>query len=298
MTRQRVFFKKEDIVNLKKQMNRGKTACLFLILILASFPLLSSAESIRLKVEAADGQSLKNPAVIKNLEEAKAKLQAGVNTRKLELFQEARDLFLNCLMQEKPENAYLLYYVALADFRLASSYLIAGNAAESERNIGEGQKYLEKAMALDPQFGEAEALYGYLMGMNLAFHPDQAMTLGMKSLEYLNRAVEKDPNNPRVHFLKGIYQLYVPEDYGGGPDSALQFLEKAVSLFEKESVTDPLKPTWGRDETLTNAAMIYKQKKNEAKAVELLKKALAVNPNYGRAKAELAALEKKDPMRT
>ncbi len=285
-------------MNPKRQMNRDKIRCLFLILILAFFPLLSSAESIGPKVKAADGQSLKNPAVIKNLEEAKAKLQAGVNTRKLEFFQEARDLFLNCLMQEKPENPYLLYYVALADFRLASSYLIAGNAAESERNIGEGQKYLEKAMALDPQFGEAEALYGYLMGMSLAFHPDQAMTLGMKSLEYLNGASDKDPDNPRIYFLKGNYQLYVPEEYGGGVDSALQFLEKAVSLFEKENVADPLKPNWGRDETLTNAAMIYKQKKNEAKAAELLKKALAVNPDFGRAKAELAALEKKDPRRT
>lgn len=298
MTRQRVFFEKEDIVNPKRQMNRHNTGCLFLILILASFPLLSSAESIWLKVEAADGQSLKNPAVIKNLEEAKAKLQAGVNSWKPEFFQEAKDLFLNCMMQEKPENAYLDYYVALADFRLASFSLASGNSAECERYIIEGQKYLEKALTLDSAFGEAEALYGYLVGMEVALHPDQAMTLGMKSLEYLNRALEKDPNNPRVHFLKGIYQLYVPEAYGGGPDSALQFLEKAVSLFEKESVTDPLKPTWGRDETLTNAAMIYKQKKNEAKAVELLKKALAVNPDYGRAKAELATLEKKDPMRT
>lgn len=269
------------------------TLSLFLLLSVADIPLQLDAESSSFTA-AADPQALKNPAVLKILQEGKAKMQEGVNAWNPEFFQEAKDLFLSCLMQEKPENAYLDYYVALADFRLASFNLASGNSAESERYILEGQKYLEKALALDSAFGEAEALYGYLIGMEVALHPDQAMTLGMKSLALLNAAVAKNPDNPRIHFLMGFYLLYVPEAFGGGQDSALEYFEKGAALFEKEIITDPLLPSWGREETLTSAALIYKQKNNEAKALELLKKALTVNPGYGRAKAELAALEKKD----
>ena len=255
--------------------------------------LLSAVLSFAVASAAASPQSLKDPAALRTLENAKAKLRAGVNGWNPALFSEAKDLFLSCLMQAGPDNAYAHYWVALADFRLASYAIVSGKNAEGETAVAEGQKYLERAMALDPEFGEAEALYGYLLGMELAFHPDRAMTLGMKSMEHMNRAMTKEPANPRVHFLYGFYQFYVPEQYGGGPDSALPLLEKAASLYEKENVTDPLKPAWGWEETLAAVGLAYKQKGDAAKAFEWLKKALAVNPDYGRAKAELAALEKK-----
>ena len=256
---------------------------------------LAAAILFMTAASAFGAQALNDPAVFKSFQEAKVKLQAGVNAWNPDLFKEARDLFLGCLMRTKPENAFLDYYIALADLQLASHAIASGDMAECERAALEGQQYLEKAMALDPKFAEAKALYGYLIGMQLAVHPEQAMILGMKSMQQMEEALTAEPDNPRIQFIKGFYQLYVPEAFGGGPDSALPFLEKAIELFEKEKIANPLKPSWGRDVALTNAALIYKDKKNEAKAIELLKKALAVNPDYGQAKAELAALEKKTP---
>lgn len=229
-----------------------------------------------------------------DIQAAKSKLQAGINTWSLETLKEARDMFIECLMKDKTQNAYLLYYVALADYRLTVFSFSSGDSAEAERYYTEAQQYLEKLMALDPALGEAFALYGYLLGMELALHPDRAMALGPKSFEYFDQAMEKDPSNPRVFLLKGIYQLYVPEAYGGGPASALEFLEKAASLFEKETVADPIKPSWGKDEAYTYLGMVYKKKNELAKAREMLMKALAVNPDFGLAKSELAAMEKKD----
>jgi len=43
-------------------------------------------------------------------------------------------------------------------------------------------------------------------------------------------------------------------------------------------------------------ALVHKGKKNEAKAIELLKKALAANPDYWHARYELEQLEKKAPL--
>ena len=101
-----------------------------------------------------------------------------------------------------------------------------------------------------------------------------------------------DASNPRVFLLRGVYQLYVPEEFGGGPDSSLEYLDKAMALFEKESVTDPLTPSWGKDEAFTNAALASKRKGESAKAVELLKRALEINPKSGRARGELADIQK------
>jgi len=244
---------------------------------------------------ASGGQALKDPAVRKSFEEAKAKLQAGVNTWNRDVSKEARDLLIGCLMRTQPENAYLDYYVGLADFWLASYAIASEETAECGRMAVDGQKYLEKALALDPAFAEAEALYGYLIGMQVAAEPEQAMTLGLKSMQHIEKALAAEPDNPRIQFLKGFYQLYLPEMFGGGADNALPYFEKAIELFDKEKITDPMKPSWGKDVNLLNTALVYKNKKNEAKAVELLKKALAANPDYWHARYELDQLEKKEP---
>jgi len=238
------------------------------------------------------GPTRVDPGVLKNLVEAKSQLQTAIDTWDAGLMAEARDRFLGCLLQDKSGTAYLPYYVALADYCLATFHMAAGNAAESDPRIAEGEAYLEKATKTAPDFAEALALFGYFLGIEIANHPDRAMTLGMQSFEYFDRAESVAGSNPRVHLLRGIYQLYVPEAFGGGPDSSLGYLNTAIALFEKENVTDPLLPSWGKDEALTNAALAYKQKGDTAKAVELLKRALAVNPKSGRARGELAAIEK------
>jgi tetratricopeptide (TPR) repeat protein len=175
---------------------------------------------------------------------------------------------------------------------LITFYLSSSNNPEAEKSLAEAQKYLEKAMAADPSFGEADALYGYLLGLEIALHPEKAMTLGMSSFGYFSKGFEKDPENPRIHLLKGISLFYTPEAYGGGADNAMASLNKAVGLFEKDVVKDPLKPSWGKEEAYTYLGLAYKQKKDYGKAKEMLKKALEVNPEFGLAMKELSGLEK------
>ncbi|MCX6576777.1 MAG: tetratricopeptide repeat protein, partial [Candidatus Aminicenantes bacterium] len=226
------------------------------------------------------------------VQEAKAKLQAGINTWDLELLKTARNQFINCLLKAKTENASILYHIALTDYRLITFYLSSSNNPEAEKSLAEAQKYLEKAMAADPSFGEADALYACLLGFEIALHPEKAMTLGMSSFGYFSKGFEKDPENPRIHLLKGISLFYTPEAYGGGADNAMASLNKAVGLFEKDVVKDPLKPSWGKEEAYTYLGLAYKQKKDYGKAKEMLKKALEVNPEFGLAMKELSGLEK------
>jgi tetratricopeptide (TPR) repeat protein len=232
------------------------------------------------------------PGFIQALNEARAELQAGINRWEAEALEKARDLFLGLLVKQKQPGPYLYYYVALADFRLATFHLSSGAPAEAERFVTEGEQYLEKAMEADAGFGEAFSLYGFLLSLEIALHPDRAMTLGFKSMASLDQGIEKDPSNPRTHLIKGMYLPYVPKEYGGGMDKALPYLEKAISLFEGEEAADPVKPSWGHDEVCLYLGMAYKAQGDTEKAKEWLKKALALNPGLGRAKDLLASLEK------
>jgi tetratricopeptide (TPR) repeat protein len=240
-------------------------------------------------------QAARGAPLSQEMQEAKAELQAGVNTWSLELFKAARDRFINCLMKAKTENAYILYHIALADYRLVTFHLSSKANEDAEKSLQEAQKYLEKAMAVDPSFGESFALYAFLLGLEIGLHPEKAMTLGMATFDYAARAIEKDPENPRIHLLKGISLFYTPEAYGGGIDNAIDSFNRAATLFEKEIVNDPFKPSWGKEEAYTYLGISYKQKKDVEKAKEMLQKALAINPEFGLARRELTGLEKNSP---
>jgi len=242
---------------------------------------------------APSSQAGRSDPLSQDMRKAKTTLQAGINTWSLELLQAARDQFINCLMKAKTENAYILYHIALADYRLVTLYLSSKANEEAERSLQEAQKYLEKAMAILPSFGESFALYGYLLGFEIGLHPEKAMTLGTASFDYSSKAFNKDPENPRIHLLKGISLFYTPEAYGGGADNAIESLNKAATLFEKEIVKDPLQPSWGKEEAYAYLGIAYKQKKDMEKAKEMLKKALEINPEFGLAKKELISLEKR-----
>jgi len=236
--------------------------------------------------------SPQNPALIQSLRSAKGELQAGLNGWNPDRFAAARDLFIGLVFKEKNSNAFLFYYVALADYRLATFHLGAGNSAEADRFVTEGEQYLVKAMETDPDFGESFSLYGYVLGLEVALHQERAMEVGINSMAKMDEGIAKAPDNPRVYYLKGTYLTYVPEEYGGGLERAVPLLEKAVSLFEKESVQDEIRPSWGREEALAFLGLTYKKKGDAAKAREFLRKALDVNPEFGLAKSELAALGK------
>jgi len=92
------------------------------------------------------------------------------------------------------------------------------------------------------------------------------MVLGFKSFEYFAKALQKDPENPRINLLKGISLLYTPETYGGGASRAIEFLSKSVNLFEKENIKNPILPSWGKEEPYTFLGIAYKQKKEYDKA--------------------------------
>lgn len=233
-----------------------------------------------------------DPSAVEQIKEAKELLKQGVDTWDPELMKKARVRLLGILAKEKQESLYLLYYIALCDFRLTNYYIASAEMDKAETYTKESQRYLEKAMQIDPDFGELDALYASVLGFEIALSQEKAMSLGFQIFQYFAKAFEKSPDNPRVHFLKGVSDLFTPEQYGGGPEAAIKTLRKCVGLFEKEEVKDPLKPSWGKEEAYTFLGMAHKQKGETEQTEEYFKKALDINPDYVLAKKELHKLKK------
>lgn len=68
---------------------------------------------------------------------------------------------------------------------------------------------------------------------------------GQESGGYLQKAMQLNPNNPRLYYLQGANIFGTPEQFGGGKAKAKPILEKAVALYKAEQVK-PLYPGWGQ----------------------------------------------------
>jgi tetratricopeptide (TPR) repeat protein len=271
-------------------MNKKKTkwilmSCLTAALLAGGYG-LSGAAAVPFPSLSAPGQGLTARII-----EARAKLQEGWTTWKEEDMKTGRDMFLKLFLEEKSVNADLCYYLALSDHRLIVYAFAAGKTAEAEPLIAEGKKYLEKAVELDPSRGELYALQAALLGYEIALNPQKGMELGMQILSSFAQAESKEPDNPRIALLKGQSLMFWPAEYGGGPDNAIVLLDRAVSLFEKEKVSDPVKPSWGKEEAYAFLARAYAQKGDREKAVESLHKALEISPHLRLAQEELKKLQ-------
>jgi hypothetical protein len=59
-----------------------------------------------------------------------------------------------------------------------------------------------------------------------------------------------NPNNPRIYHLKGVALYFTPKMFGGGAKNALEYLEKAKTLFSTQMNGDILIPSWGEKRNL------------------------------------------------
>jgi tetratricopeptide (TPR) repeat protein len=239
----------------------------------------------------ADNPAAANQALTARIVEAKDKLQDGWTAWKEEDMKAGRDMFLKLIMEQKSANSDLFYYAALSDHRLIVYAFAAGKQAEAAPLMAEAGQYLEKAMELDSGRGELYALDATLLGYQIALDPQKGMELGMQILASFAQAESKEPDNPRVSLLKGESLMFWPVEYGGGPDNAIAVLDRALSLFEKEKVSDPVKPSWGKEEAFAFLGRAHAQKGARDKAVEYFKKALEISPHFRLAQDELKKLQ-------
>ncbi len=120
--------------------------------------------------------------------------------------------------------------------------------AKKDQYLDQAQKYLDLAMLLDSNESELHMLQGFLFPARINIDP---MARGMRYMADLNKSLDKalelNPDNPRVYYLKASMTLYTPEAFGGGASKALPLFRMADEKFKIFVPETSISPNWGKE---------------------------------------------------
>ena len=166
-----------------------------------------------------------------------------------------------------PNNALAQYQAALAASYLAAVHIEQHaskpvRTADAERGIVFG----EKAVALKPESGEYYRVLGTLYGQAVT-DVIGGLRYGPKAKDAIAKAVEKAPHSSNVYVARGVGNLYIPPQLGGGAESAIPDFRKAIGIDPKNA------------EAWVYLGVALRMDKKEDDARQAFNKALELNPN-------------------
>ena len=105
------------------------------------------------------------------------------------------------------------------------------------------------------------------------------MRFGRRASETLDKALELDPENPRILYLKGVSLLMAPGPFGDR-EEALRHLARAVSRFRAESGSASAAISWGEPEAFAFLGLAHAREDDPVRAREHYERALALAPEF------------------
>jgi len=138
-----------------------------------------------------------------------------------------------------------LYYASYAYIMISFQ---ENDNHKKDQYLDQAQKYLDQAIAINPSESELYMLQGFLYPSRITIDPmTRGMELMPKMNQSLDKALELNPDNPRVYFLRASMTLHMPEAYGGGAAKALPMFLMADEKFKVFKPETILSPNWGRE---------------------------------------------------
>lgn len=138
-----------------------------------------------------------------------------------------------------------LYYASYAYIMI--SFKETDNA-KKDTYLDEAQKLLDKALVIAPNESELHLLQGFLYPSRINIDPMARGLLYMGKMNVsLNKALELNPDNPRVYYLRATMTYHTPEAFGGGAANALPFYKTANEKFNIFKPLTDLSPNWGKE---------------------------------------------------
>jgi tetratricopeptide (TPR) repeat protein len=175
---------------------------------------------------------------------------------------------------QSPGKAEMQFRAALACSYLAGVDIELHDRKAAREAAERGLQAGEKAVALNPDDAEYLRVLGTLYG--------QAVTDLMSGLKYgtrakdaIEKAVQKAPNSSSAYLARGVGNLYLPAQLGGGPKTAIPDFRKAIELDPKNA------------EAYLFLGLSLRDQNQNAEARQAIAKSLELNPNRVWAKQQL-----------
>jgi len=179
-----------------------------------------------------------------------------------------------------PDDPLLLHYLGYARYREATLMQARKHDDKEYRPLLEAADSLLETSASKLPLPETHALRSSVLGQMIGSNPLRGMTLGPRSGNAMDRALELGPNNPRVWLLRGIGAMFTPSMFGGGLDKAEEYLRKALALFPNDAPAASM-PAWGHAEAYIWMGQVHKRRDRVDDARQAYNRALELQPNNG-----------------
>jgi len=138
-----------------------------------------------------------------------------------------------------------LYYASFAYIMI--SFQEPDNA-KKDTYLDQAQNYLDQAKAIAPVESELYMLQGFLYPSRINIDPMNRGMLYMGEMnKSLDKALELNPDNPRVYYLRATIMHHTPEAYGGGAAKALPLFLTAEEKFKIFKPKTAISPNWGKE---------------------------------------------------
>jgi len=166
-------------------------------------------------------------------------------------------------LEETYNEKFVNYYIALCVFNL----IFMEDKFNRIEYLNEAINYIKKSLELDKKFADGLGLLAGLYALKAGINIKEGFVYGPKVTQLLRKALEIEPDNPRLYYFIGLVYAVKQTAFGGNPKKAIEEFNKAISLFENGKGRNwPIR--WGYIETLSLLSIAYenlgyKEKLNE-----------------------------------
>jgi hypothetical protein len=138
-------------------------------------------------------------------------------------------------------------------FYYAAYALVMQSYAEQDISLLDGildkaDEMVSKAASFKPDHSEITTIQAMIMQGRMRVDMNRSMTLGPKSSEMLQKAMQQQPlGSPRVTMNLAQNMYYTPEAFGGSKARGLELMKKALAQYDTFVPASPLEPNWGKE---------------------------------------------------
>ncbi|HUA57499.1 MAG TPA: tetratricopeptide repeat protein [Verrucomicrobiae bacterium] len=179
--------------------------------------------------------------------------------------------------EKSPNDPKAQYQAALAASYLAEVHVELHERKPARDAAERGIPFAEKAVALKPDAAEYFRILGTLYGQAVA-DLMSGLRYGARAKDAIAKAVQLAPKSAAMYVARGVGNLYLPAQLGGGPEVAIPDFRKAISIDPKFA------------EAWIYLGVAFRTDKNEDEARKAFNKALELDPDRFWVKQLLAKL--------
>jgi tetratricopeptide (TPR) repeat protein len=156
---------------------------------------------------------------------------------------------------------------------------------EAEEVLRNAERHMSTLTELGKDNARFYSLKGAFFGYQILLDPLKAPSLGKKSMQANEKAMELDPEEPQVWLEKANMDYYRPAVFGGSKRKAVPSYEKAVALFEASP--ERTRQNWIYINCLAGLAVAYENTRMHSEAGEVYRKLLRLEPSFKLVKEDL-----------